>query len=71
MIELTRLNGKTFHTNPDLIEFIEETPDTVISFQSGRKMVVLEKIEYIVKLIMEFRAKTYALSKKMEADKGE
>jgi flagellar protein FlbD len=30
MIKLTRLNGKEFFVNPHMMEFIEETPDTVI-----------------------------------------
>ena len=35
MIEVTRLNGTTVLINSDLIETVEETPDTVIS-QIGR-----------------------------------
>ena len=31
MIEVTRLNGTTVLINSDLIETVEETPDTVIS----------------------------------------
>ena len=37
MIELTRLNGTTFVINSDLIETIEETPDTVIVLTIGTK----------------------------------
>ena len=40
MIEVTRLNGTKILINPDLIEFVEETPDTVISFTTGRKIIV-------------------------------
>ena len=37
MIEVTRLNGKGLTINSDLIEMIEETPDTVITLTTGKK----------------------------------
>ena len=37
MIELTRLNNRKFMLNCDLIESVEETPDTVITLVSGKK----------------------------------
>ena len=40
MIEVTRLNGTTVLINSDLIETVEETPDTVISLTTGRKFIV-------------------------------
>lgn len=55
MIEVTRLNEKTLTINEDLIEFIEETPDTVISFTTGKKIVVRENIEEIKKRIISFK----------------
>lgn len=57
MITLTRLNDIEFYLNPDLIELIEETPDTVISLANGRKFVVLEKADEIVDKIIEYRKK--------------
>ncbi len=59
MIRLTRLNDKNFFLNQDLIEFIEETPDTVLTLLSGKKVVVLEKAEAIIDLIIDFRKRTY------------
>jgi len=40
--------------NPFQIETIEETPDTVIVLQSGRKLVVKEKGAEIERKFMEF-----------------
>ncbi len=40
MIELTKLNENKFILNADLIETIEETPDTVITLVSGKKIIV-------------------------------
>lgn len=37
MIKLTKLNGKPFILNSDLIEFIEQTPDTIISTTTGKR----------------------------------
>lgn len=36
MIEVTKINGSKVLINPDLMELVEETPDTVISFTTGR-----------------------------------
>lgn len=52
MILVTRINKITqFYINEDLIEFIEETPDTIISLNTGRKVTVMESaIEVIEKI---------------------
>lgn len=55
MIKVTRLNGEKFYINPDLMEFVEETPDTVISMTTGRKVIVLENVSDILQHILEYR----------------
>lgn len=57
LISVSRLNNEPFYVNPDAIEFIEETPDTVISLESGRKVVVAEPAEVIIARIVEYRRK--------------
>jgi len=43
MILVTRINKITqFWLNEDLIEFIEEAPDTIITLNSGSKIAVME-----------------------------
>ena len=42
MIELTRLNNSQIMINCDLIETVEENPDTVITLTTGKKFVVKE-----------------------------
>lgn len=59
MITLTRLNAIEFYLNPDHIELIEETPDTVISLSNGKKFVVLEKADEIVDKIVEHRRRIF------------
>ncbi|HHV29874.1 flagellar FlbD family protein [Acetivibrio mesophilus] len=59
MIKLTKLNGKTFVLNSELIEFIEETPDTIISTTSGKKIVVVETIDQVVEKVLQYKRKIY------------
>ena len=55
MIELTRLNNHPFLLNPDLIKWIENTPDTVLTLVSGEKVLVSESSARVVERIVEFR----------------
>lgn len=58
MIKLTRLNGKEFIVNSDLIEFIEATPDTVITLVNDKKIIVSEEIDTVVNKIVAYKNKT-------------
>ena len=60
MIEVTRLNGTKILINPDLIEFVEETPDTGISFTTGRKIIVKESRQEIKNLVKLYRKDIFA-----------
>jgi flagellar protein FlbD len=55
MIEVRRLNGTPLLVNPDLIRYIEATPDTVLTFTDGEKLMVREQTQEIVEKIVEFR----------------
>ena len=59
MIRVHRLNGQEFLINSELIEFVEETPNTVVSMVSGRKLVVSETSEVIKQLIIEYKRKIF------------
>lgn len=60
MISVTRLNNSVFMINPDLIEFIEETPNTVVSMSTGKKVVVLESAEELTDRIVAYRRRVFA-----------
>lgn len=60
MIEVTRLNDTQILINPDLIEFVEETPDTVITFTTGRKIIVKESRQDIKNLVKLYRKDIFA-----------
>lgn len=40
MIDVTKMNGMNITINSDLIETVEDTPDTVITLTTGRKIIV-------------------------------
>ncbi|BDV44417.1 flagellar protein FlbD [Geotalea uraniireducens] len=56
MIKLTRLDGSEFFLNPDLIESIEETPDTRIRLSNEDRFLVLEKAATIIEKIIAYKA---------------
>ena len=55
MIEVTRLNGTTVLINSDLIETVEETPDTVISLTTGKKFIVKESRQEVKNLVKSYK----------------
>jgi flagellar protein FlbD len=55
MIELTKLNGSKLVINSDLIEFIESSPDSLITLTTGKKIMVQEAIPLIVEAVVHFR----------------
>lgn len=61
MIKVTRLNGKEVYVNPDLIETLESTPDTVITLTTGHKIIAVESIDDLIDRIVQYRHKASVL----------
>ena len=60
LIKLTKFNSKTnkkgeFVLNAEIIETIEETPDTVVTLTNGKKLIVDEPMDEIVRRVMKYR----------------
>ncbi len=55
MITVTRLNNTPIVVNPDLIVFIEETPDTIITLSNGEKITVHESVSEVIKRVTDYR----------------
>jgi len=55
MIRLTRLNNQALAVNSDLIKFVEQSPDTLITLVTGEKIVVRESAEEVLARVIEFR----------------
>jgi flagellar protein FlbD len=58
VILVTKLNKARVIVNADLIEFVEKTPDTLITMTTGKKLMVTESLEDLLDLVMEYRVKT-------------
>lgn len=54
MITVTRLNGKQFVINADLIKVVEENPDTTIRLTTGDTMIVRESMQEVVELAIDY-----------------
>ena len=60
MIKLTKFNSEAnkkgeFILNAEIIETIEQTPDTVITLVNGKKLIVEERMEEVVRRVMAYR----------------
>jgi len=66
MISLTRFHsGEAIAINPDLIERIEQNPDTVVTMTNGNRYVIEESIDEITDKIRVFRASLLTLAMQM------
>lgn len=54
MIRLTRLNNREFVLNCELIQFLEQTPDTVVTLQNREKIVVKEDLDEVIGRVIEY-----------------
>ena len=66
MIELTKMNGVKFLINPDVIEVVEETPDTVLTTVTGKKIIIKEGRQEVKNLVKSYRRDIFAPSAKEE-----
>ena len=55
MITLTKINNAQIALNSDHIQYIEETPDTVITMTNDDKVVVQEGMSEIIQKVVHFR----------------
>ena len=55
MIELTKLHDEAIVVNADLIEFVESTPDTLISMTTGKKLMVKESVADVIQKVVTYR----------------
>jgi flagellar protein FlbD len=55
VIFVTRLDGKKIVINAEIIEIIEETPETIVTMTSGRKVTVKEKIDEVVSKVIAYK----------------
>ncbi len=67
MIRLTRLNHTPLTLNSDLIQHVEETPDTVVTLTTGEIVRVRESADQIIERVVEFRRRIHAPADELRA----
>ena len=72
MIAVTRLNGTRLYINALLIETVEETPDTLLTLTTGKKILVLEKAGEVISSMQRYLRSigVYAASSKSDETEG-
>jgi flagellar protein FlbD len=55
VIRLSRMGGQGFVLNAELIEYLESTPDTVITLVGGKTVMVRESVDLVVRRILRYR----------------
>ncbi len=68
MIVVTRLNGPPLALNCELIERVEETPDTVLTLTDGTKYVISESLEQVIERVRDFQASVNVATKRLESE---
>lgn len=54
MITVTRLNGKPFVINAEVIRTVDANPDTTIILMNGDHFIVKESMQRVVELVVEY-----------------
>ena len=55
MIKVTRLNDSVLMINVEMIQSLQSTPDTVITFTNHDRLMVKEPVEEISQRIVEYQ----------------
>jgi flagellar protein FlbD len=60
VIKLAKMKSQDeFVLNAELIETVEETPDTVITLTNGKKLLVEESMDEVIRKVMDYRRALY------------
>jgi flagellar protein FlbD len=55
MIKLTRLDGKPFVLNAELIRYVESLPDTFVTLTDGERIVVSESVDEVIRRTVAYQ----------------
>ncbi len=61
IIKVYRFDGSELVVNADLIETVEATPDTVITLTTGKKIVITDGVEDIIKRVMDYKREIHRI----------
>lgn len=62
MIELTKITGEKFYLNPDVLKFVEDCGDTILTLTTGERLLVREEVEEIVSQFLCYKRKLSSTS---------
>ena len=62
MIRVTRFNKTILYVNADMIEFLESTPDTIITLNTGRKVLVRETVDEVIDKVVTYKRRFLQLT---------
>jgi len=71
MIKVKKINGRDLIINAELIEFVENTPDTMISMTTGKKIIVKDTPEELIKKVIEYRREIFPFKRFKKLTKDE
>ncbi len=66
MIQVTKMDKEVFFLNPLHIESVVETPDTVVTLNNGKKILLEDTAESLVHKMIEFWRAAYHLEARAE-----
>ena len=55
MIRLTRINDSLVVINAEMIELLEQSPDTIVTMTTGHKIFVKESVDDVIERVMEYK----------------
>ena len=59
MIEVTRYDNSKLVINVDLLERVEECPETILTFINGKQVIVKESKDEIIQKTVEFKRRVF------------
>ena len=66
MIYLTRLDGSEFVVNAEHLQYVERTPDTVLTLTSGARVMVKEEVREVVERFIAYRQRIVSVVRVLE-----
>ena len=70
MVKITRLNDSVFVINAEMIEFLEATPDTIITMTDGRKIVAKDSIDEIIEKVVAYKRQFLAAGPEIRSNES-
>ena len=64
MIKVTGINNKEYILNAEHIEKLEDVPECLITLVNGKKYIVLESSQEIVRRVIEYKNRIFTLDVK-------